>query len=134
MEKIKRYLEEKNLAYHVHDNEIIVPYLITDLKFHIVIQFHDQWIVVSSLIVKMNQIPHDSYNNMMRELLVANHELPEINYDISIEGDVYTSVDMKIDIVDYDSFYSEFYAIPYGIKRFIEKIAPNLNIPVTGFD
>jgi hypothetical protein len=35
-----------------------------------------------------------------RNYWIANHELPEINYDISREGDIYTSVDMKADIVD----------------------------------
>ena len=134
MDKIKRYLEEKNLAYHEQESEINVPYIIEGKKFQIVIQCHDEWLVVSSLIVKKDQVPADSYNSLMRELLIANHELPEINYDISKEGDIYTSVDMRFDIVDYDNFFSEFYAIPFGIKRFMEKIAPPLNIEVTGLE
>jgi hypothetical protein len=134
LDKIKRYLEEKNLAYHEQENEINVPYLIEDKKFQIVIQCHDKWLVVSSLIVKRDQVPDDQYESLMRELLVANHELPEINYELSREGDVYTSVDMRFDIVDYDNFFSEFYAIPFGIKRFMENIAPPLNIEVKGFE
>ena len=56
MEKIKRYLEEKNLSYHQQENEINVPYLIEDKKFQIIIQVHDKWLVVSCLIVKKEQV------------------------------------------------------------------------------
>ncbi len=133
MKKIKGFLEEKEINYHIREEEIIVPYMVNDLKFHITIQFHNKWLVVSALIVKKEQIPANNYSKMMEELLVANHELPEINFEISRDGDVYTSVDMRLAIVDFDNFFSEFYAIPFGIKKFIANIAPSLNIEVTGF-
>jgi len=134
MEKVKGFLEEKNINYNIKDNEIIVPYLVNNIKFQPTISFHSgKWIVVSALLAKKDQIPADNFDKLCQELLIANHELPEINYDISREGDVFTSADMRINIVDFDNFMSEFYAIPFGIKRFIEKIAPMFNITVTGF-
>ena len=133
MEKIKKYLEEKKISYHLSENEIIVPYEIDDRKFHISIQLFKKWVNVRALIVKNTQVPPEKYADLMRELLIANHDFPEINYDISREGDVFSSADMGVSIIDYDNFFSEFYAIPFAIKRFIEKIAPKFDIGVTGF-
>ena len=133
MEKIKKYLEEKKISYHISENEIIVPYEIDDRKFHISIQLFKKWVNVRALIVKNTQVPPEKYADLMRELLIANHDYPEINYDISREGDIFSSADMGVSIIDYDNFFSEFYAIPFAIKRFIEKIAPKFNIEVTGF-
>lgn len=137
LSKVKKFLEEKEINYLISENEgkseIIIPYMIDNLRFHPTISFHKNWLVVSALIIKKNRIPVENYNEMMRLLLVANHELPEINFDLSEEGDVYTSVDMRIEITDFENFFSEFYAIPFGIKFFIEKIAPPLNIEVSGF-
>ena len=133
MEKIKKYLEEKKISYHLSENEIIVPYEIDDRKFHISIQLFKKWVNVRALIVKNTQVPPEKYTDLMRELLIANHDFPEINYDISREGDIFSSADMGVSIIDYDNFFSEFYAIPFAIKRFIEKIAPKFDIEVTGF-
>ncbi len=133
MEKIKKYLEEKKISYHISENEIIVPYEIDDRKFHISIQMYEKWIKVRAKIVKNTQVPIEKYNDLMRELLIANHEFPEINYDISREGDIFSSADMGVNVIDYDNFFSEFYALPFAIKRFIEKIAPKFDVEVTGF-
>ncbi len=133
MEKIKKYLEEKKISYHLRENEIIVPYEIDDKKFHISIQLFKKWVNARALIVKNTQVPPEKYADLMRELLIANHDFPEINYDISREGDIFSSADMGVSIIDYDNFFSEFYAIPFAIRRFIEKIAPKFDIEVTGF-
>ena len=133
MEKIKKYLEEKKISYHLSENEIIVPYEIEDKKFHISIQLFKKWVNARALIVKNTQVPPEKYADLMRELLIANHDFPEINYDISREGDIFSSADMGVSIIDYDNFFSEFYAIPFAIRRFIEKIAPKFDIEVTGF-
>lgn len=127
--KVIGFLEEKEISFQIKEEDIVIPYEIDGIKFQPIIQFHgNKWIVISSLIMKKNQIPADKYGKILEELLIANHELPEINYDISREGDIYTSVDMKADIIDFDNFFSEFYAIPFGIKNFIEKIAPKYDL------
>ncbi|MBD3351506.1 MAG: hypothetical protein GF364_08465 [Candidatus Lokiarchaeota archaeon] len=129
MEKIQGYLQEKDINYHIKDESIRIPYQINDKKFLVTIEFHgNKWIVVSALIATKEQVPPEHYNDLLKDLLIANHELPEINYEINRDGDIYTSVDMRVNITDYDNFFSEFYAIPFGIKRFIEKIAPKFNI------
>lgn len=131
IQKIKRFLEDKELIYQELENLLIVPYAIGDLTFNPEIQFHGKWLAVSALIVKREAIPDEAFNDLMHHLLLANHNLPEITFDMDEEGNVYTSVDMRVAITDYDNFFSEFFAIPYGIKHFIEKVAPKFNIPVT---
>jgi hypothetical protein len=68
--------------------------------------------------------------------LLAIHDLPEINYDIDEHDNIYVSADMRSDITDMENFFSEFLAIPYGIKHFMTHIAPSMNPPVNvkGFE
>ena len=47
-----------------------------------------------------------------------------MNYEIDEQGSIYVSADMNWSSTDYDDFYSEFFAIPHGIKHFMVNIAP----------
>jgi len=141
--KIQEFLEKRNLNYEVIDEQtLIVPYEIDGLLFKPTISLNDKWIVVTSLIVKSTDLPEGKCDDpsylvqLFRKLLRAIHELPEINYDIDDQDNIYVSADMRYDITDIDNFFSEFLAIPYGIKYFVEKIAPTMDpaIDVKGFD
>jgi hypothetical protein len=133
--KIKSFLEQKDLRYEVvDDNNIIVPYEIEKRLFKPLISVNGAWIVVSCLIVEAKNLPSkgDKYLlGLFKKLLVATHELPEINFDVDEQNNVYTSVDMRVDITDYNNFFSEFFAVPYGVKYFIEKIAPSMDPKIT---
>ena len=132
--KIKSFLEEKNLRYEsIDDQTIIVPYEIAGKLFKPAITIHGKWIVVSGLIVDSKDLPQtdDDYLLILfKKLLVAIHELPEINFDVDENNSIYTSVDMRLEITDFNNFFSEFFAVPYGIKYFIEKIAPTMEPPI----
>jgi len=124
-------LDEKNISFQVKEDKIYIPYEIDGKKFQVTIQIMgNKWIVVLALILRREYIPDDVYCDLLKDLLLAIHELPEITYDIDKEGNIYTGVDMRLNITDYDNFFSEFYAIPFGIKRFIEKIAPKYNLKI----
>ncbi len=135
MDKIRKYLEKEGHTFLVRDDYFIIPWRIGEnLKFHITVNFrpNTKWIVVDALICSFDEIPDGVELELYRSLLLANHNLPEINYQIDNEGNILCSVDMDKDIVNYENFFSEFNAIPYGIKYFLEKIAPPLKITVTG--
>jgi len=139
--KIQGFLEKKDLNYEIIDEKtLIVPYEIDGKLFKPTISLDDKWIVVSSMIIKSKDFPqgmNDDYIlQIFRKLLRAIHELPEINYDIDDQDNIFVSADMRYDITDIQNFFSEFLAIPYGIKHFIEKIAPSMDPPidVPGFE
>ncbi|MEX2683877.1 MAG: hypothetical protein Q6373_020065 [Candidatus Sigynarchaeota archaeon] len=129
--KIKSFLEQKDLRYDVvDDSTIIVPYEIEKRLFKPLIVINGPWITISCLIVKGKNLPStkEPYLFLLfKRLLIATHELPEINYDVDEENNIYTSVDMRADITDYNNFFSEFFAVPYGVKYFIDKIAPAMD-------
>ncbi len=136
--KVKSFLEQKDLRYEVvEDSTILVPYEIEKRLFKPLITISGSWIVVSCLIVAAKNLPstEEAYLlKLFKRLLVATHDLPEINFDVDEKNNVYSSVDMRADITDYNNFFSEFFAVPYGVKHFIEKIAPAMDpkIDVTG--
>lgn len=134
MDKIAKYLEKEGYTFLVHDDYFLIPYKIEDLKFHITVNFRPKtkWIVVEALIASFDEIPDDIELDLYRSMLLANHDLPEINYQIDAEGNILCSVDMDREIINYENFFSEFNAVPYGIRYFLEKIAPPLKITVTG--
>nr|MDO8112890.1 hypothetical protein [Candidatus Sigynarchaeota archaeon] len=129
--KIKAFLEERNQNYEAIDEKtIIVPYEIGGKLFKPTIVLSGAWLVVSCLIIESKDLPakDDKYVlDLFKKMLLAIHELPEINYDIDESNNIYTSVDMRLDITDYNNFFSEFFAVPYGVKHFVEKIAPSMN-------
>lgn len=122
----------------MNEQTLVVPYEIDGKLFKPTITIDDKWIIVSSLIVKSTDFPQEENYlvQIFRKLLLAIHELPEINYDIDNQDNIYVSADMRYDITDIDNFFSEFFAIPYGIKYFMEKIAPSMDPPidVKGFE
>ncbi|MHA1889462.1 MAG: hypothetical protein ACTSYS_00595 [Promethearchaeota archaeon] len=131
LDKVKTFLEEKDLRYEIVDEKtIIVPYEIKGKLFKPMIQIHGKWLVVSALIVNGDDLPSKDEKylfELFKKLLIAIHDLPEINYDIDSDYSVYTSVDMRLEITDFNNFFSEFFAVPYGIKYFIENIAPEMD-------
>ena len=95
----------------MRDDYFIIPWRIGEnLKFHITINFrpNTKWIVVDALICSFDEIPDGVELELYRSLLLANHNLPEINYQIDNEGNILCSVDMDKDIVNYENFFSEF--------------------------
>jgi hypothetical protein len=131
MDKIEGFLREKELVYTKSENIITVPYEIGDLVFNPQIEFHGKWLVVSCLIIRRSDVPDAVIHDVYYECLASNHELPEITYDVDRDsGDIYVGADMRVAITDFDNFFSEFFSIPYGIKHFIEKIAPKFTLEV----
>ncbi|MBN2150541.1 MAG: hypothetical protein JW839_03740 [Candidatus Lokiarchaeota archaeon] len=129
--RIKSFLEQKDLRYEVvDDSTIIVPYEIERRLFKPLVSINGSWIVVSCLIVEGKDLPSTEVGYLLKlfkSMLVATHNLPEINFDVDGENNIYASVDMRADITDYNNFFSEFFAVPYGVKHFIEKIAPSMD-------
>jgi hypothetical protein len=134
LEKIRNYLEKEGHTFLVRDEYFIIPWKIEDLKFHITVNIRSntKWIVVDALICSFDEIPEGIEKDLYQRLLLANHNLPEINYQIDEEGNILCSVDMDREIINYENFFSEFDAIPFGIKYFLEQIAPPLKITVSG--
>jgi hypothetical protein len=138
--KVKSFLEQKDLRFEeINENTLIVPYEIDGKLFKPTIMINGAWLVVSCLIIKAKELPSRSdkyFLTLFKKLLLATHDLPEINFDVDADNNIYASVDMRAEITDYNNFFSEFFAVPYGIKHFIEKIAPLMDpkIIVKGCD
>nr|MDO8116327.1 hypothetical protein [Candidatus Sigynarchaeota archaeon] len=116
--KIKTFLEEKNLKYEALDDlTLCVPYEIAGHLFKPIIAVQGKWIVCSCLIIDGKELPSDDkfLFTLFKKLLIAIHELPEINYDADENNSVYASVDMRAEITDFNNFFSEFFAVPYGV-------------------
>ncbi len=131
--KVKSFLEEKNLKYEMIDDvTICVPYEIAGLLFKPIISVQGKWIVCSCQIVDGKSLPTNEafLFKLFKKLLVAIHELPEINFDVDDNNSIYASVDMRAEITDFNNFFSEFFAVPYGVKYFIEKIVPDMDPPI----
>lgn len=133
LDKVKAFLNERRLHFEQDGETIVVPYEIDGMHFLPRIDARGKWITVSCRIVHGKDLPSSDpayLAILFKKLLRAIHDLPEINYDVDDENSIYASVDMRMDITDYDNFTSEFFAVPYGIKYFIESIAPVMDPPV----
>ncbi|MFX1252428.1 MAG: hypothetical protein ACFFCZ_12560 [Promethearchaeota archaeon] len=144
--RLIEFLQGKQIEYKIENegtpNEYCwIPFEIAlDEKeskfFQIVMKFNGKWLELSSKIVDGEDIKVKKDGpdqcRLFRRLLWAVNELPEVNYEVDAQDSIYVSVDMNWQVTDYSNFYSDLFAIPNGIKHFIEHVAPEFGIEVKG--
>jgi len=127
-ERIARYLKLMNIKFKwkEKDGVFLIPYEISGRKHMIVIFVADNWVWMRCGIIKKEEIPKRRELELYKILLQANHDYPEFVFDMDQDGNVGTSQEIYVEALNFDVFEEEFLAIPFAVKFFWEKIAPNL--------
>ncbi|MHA1699375.1 MAG: hypothetical protein ACTSWN_11085, partial [Promethearchaeota archaeon] len=130
IQKVEDFLRQRGLKYYlIPNNSISIPYNILGREFFIRFELHKQWGIFTCLIVRLEDLPikSDIYlKELYYKLLFATFQLPEVNYAVDENFSVYVNADVPIEMIDANNFYSEFFALPFGVKYFIEKIGPSM--------
>jgi hypothetical protein len=83
------------------------------------------WIQIAARLAKASDIPEDKKAQIMEEMLKANYELNEVTFSMDKEGNCYSENDVP-KVSNFENFRSEFTAVPFGIRHWMENIAPIL--------
>ena len=132
IEKVAKWLEQMNLKIiRVEDeSRIIVNYNITDYVFQVQLLSSESWINAKALVANTHDLSDTELLPLYRSVLVANWELNEVTFSVDPDnGNIWCETDMPVD-TSFENFEVEITSIPFGIKHFLDKIAPTLSFEV----
>ena len=136
IDKIEDFLKRLNLTYRAIPSEdrIILPYMIEDRRFFVVIDRSDKWVRFHTRIVEPEALKKVDKVLLYQTLLEANGNLAEVKYFITDKGAIGVVGHEGIEALTYEGFEQEYSAIPFAITFFIENIASKYKIEVTGYE
>ncbi len=132
IEKVAKWLEQMNLKIiRVEDeSRIILNYNITDYIFQVQLLSSESWINAKALVANTHDLSDTELLQLYRSVLVANWELNEVTFSVDPDnGNIWCETDMPVD-TSFENFEVEITSIPFGIKHFLDKIAPTLSFEV----
>ena len=132
IEKVAKWLEQMNLKIiHVEDeSRIILNYQITDYMFQVQLLSSESWINAKALVANTKDLSETELLQLYRSVLIANWELNEVTFSVDPDnGNIWCETDMPVDTT-FENFQVELTSIPFGIKHFLDKIAPTLSFEV----
>ncbi|MFW9916890.1 MAG: hypothetical protein ACFFGZ_14890 [Candidatus Thorarchaeota archaeon] len=83
------------------------------------------WIQIAARIAKASEIPADKREQILENILKANYELNEVTFSMDKDGNLYSENDVP-KVSNFENFRSEFTAVPFGIRHWMENIQPLL--------
>jgi hypothetical protein len=132
LDKVERWLKNMNLKILSKDKEhsmLTLVFLIAGKTFLVRVIVGETWINILALVGLVKELSPTEQRNLYRACLTANYMMPEVTFSADREGDVYVEADMPTDTTE-DNFKIEFQSVVFGIKYFMEQIAPKINYEV----
>jgi hypothetical protein len=85
----------------------------------------NNWIDTGALIVSKDDIPNDiDREKLYAKLLMDNLYIKEVNYGLTIDGDIIIHAETAIESFKFENFETEFGSVIYGIQNYVENIEP----------
>ncbi|MFW9767575.1 MAG: YbjN domain-containing protein [Candidatus Thorarchaeota archaeon] len=91
----------------------------------------DKWIHVSVLLLKPDEIPHESREELFEILLRENWMLDDVTYSMDEKGNIYSENDIP-EQTNLENFKSELDAAIFGLERFVTIVSSRLGINPKG--
>ena len=125
LNKVEQWLKSMNLKNIKRDEAksmLIVPFGVAGKKFLVQTLVTKDWIHIKALVALLKNIPRSMREPLFYSCLAANFVLPEVTYSADLHG-IWVEADMPRNTTE-ENFRVEFQSVVFGIKHFIEEIAP----------
>lgn len=133
LDRVERWLKNLGLKGIVKDKAralLSVPFEISGKIFLVQIYVGEKWINVVALVTRIKDVPSEMRKELYRACLIANFRLPEVTFSADpVHGDIWVEADMPKDTTE-ENFKIEFKSVVFGIKYFMDEIAPKINLEV----
>jgi len=132
LDKVEGWLKNMNLKILSKDKErsmLTLLFLISEKTFLVRVIVGERWIHILALVALIKGLSSTEQKNLYRACLTANFMMPEVTFSADREGDIYVEADMPTNTSE-DNFKIEFQSVIFGIKYFMDKIAPKINYAV----
>lgn len=124
--RIGEYLAKMNLNYNLIEekDQFEIPYKIEGHDHCVIISIVGKWVSMRAGILQPDKVPKGKETELYKLLLLSNHTVPEVCFDMDDQGYIGTSQEILKSALTFDIFEEEFYAIPYAISHFWTQIMP----------
>ena len=124
-ETIKQFLSARQFPFTETARRFVVPIRVGDATIYVVIDIGDPWIETWAPLIKATNLPLDlNTTAFYKRLLQDTLYLREVTYGVTKQGDVAVHAEVHKNAFSREGFVSEFGAVIYGIKHFLEHILP----------
>lgn len=131
LEKVEKWLKNMDLKDVKRDelrSMLFVAFGVMGNLFLVQIRVSEDWINIKALVALIKDIPKDERENLFHSCLAANFNLHEVTFSADENG-IWIEADMPKDTTE-SNFKVEFGSVIYGVKYFIEQIAPKIKFNV----
>lgn len=124
-DEIILYLSKMDLYPQISEDRLIIPFNFCEQEFLVNILYSDNWVETGALIVRANELPENiDKEKLYAKLLMDNLYIKEVNYGLTIEGDILIHAETSAESLGFENFKTEFGSVIYGIKNYVENILP----------
>ncbi|MHA1683563.1 MAG: hypothetical protein ACTSUE_21675 [Promethearchaeota archaeon] len=113
--------------------ELTVPMEYAEMKFVTILSISPTWIFIKCKILNMDDVPEKIKLKLYELILTSNFELNAVFYSLDPDlSSVWIENDLPAAQLGMENFDLNFNAIIFGIKYFVDNIAPKLDQKVRG--
>ena len=124
-DEIIMYLSKMDLYPQIAEDRLIIPFNFSEQEFLVNILYSDNWVETGALIARANELPEDiDKEKLYAKLLMDNLYIKEVNYGLTMEGDILIHAETSTESLGFENFKTEFGSVIYGIKNYVENILP----------
>lgn len=138
---ITSYLEKLKIKFGlttISEQQVIgCPWIVDEKDYLILIKRIKKHIIISSALILSKDILEEKRETVLCECMRANHEILDAFYDCDQQHNIGCSRTFQISILEstsgLDFFKHELDSVVFGIKHFVNNIAPKYNLEINGF-
>ena len=134
MEQIKNWLNSLEVPFELEEDKNTFKLLwdVEGTNFEIRITIRaDKWILVAVLLLRSEEIPAESKEDLYGFLLRENWQLDDVTYSMDMKGNLYSENDIP-EQTNLENFKSELDAVVFGLERFFTNVSSRFGIEPKG--
>lgn len=134
MEQIKNWLNSLEVPFELEEDKNTFKLLwdVEGTNFEIRITIRaDKWILVAVLLLRSEEIPAESKEDLYGFLLHENWQLDDVTYSMDEKGNLYSENDIP-EQTNLENFKSELDAVVFGLERFFTNVSSRFGIEPKG--
>jgi hypothetical protein len=134
VEQVKKWLNSLEISFELMEdiNTFKLEWDVEDSTFEIRVAIRaDKWIHVAVLLLRSEEIPQESKEELYGFMLRENWMLDDVTYSMDENGNLYSENDIP-EQTNLDNFKSELDAVIFGLERFVTIVSSRFGINPRG--
>jgi hypothetical protein len=134
VEQVKSWLNSLEVPFELEEDTSTfhLKWDVEDTSFDVRITIRaDRWILVAVLLLRPDEIPAESREDLYGFLLQENWMLDDVTYSMDEKGNLYSENDVP-EQSNLENFKSELDAVVFGLERFFTNMSSRFGIEPKG--